>query len=138
MIEDEKLTDMLAKMSMSREDLQEHPDDRFEEEIDEFERMVHLLIKRDAAPPTAAHTVAAQLLLSIRLSGIEMGLLSFNDNVMQHLENADATKGPAMIKWTTEEMLKHYNPEVLEIIKRGDAEMEVYDDRVVFKVPKDS
>src|SRR4029077_9828679 len=136
MIEDEKPTDMLAKMNMSKEDLQEHPDDRFEEEIDEFERMVHLLRKRDVH--TEVRLVAAQLLLSIRLSGIEMGLLSFNDNVMQHLENADATKGPAMIKWTTEEMLKHYNPEVLEIIKRGDAEMEVYDDRVVFKVPKDS
>jgi hypothetical protein len=109
-------------------------DDELEELADDYTHMVDLLTARGFS--AAAPVVAAQLLQVLKLDDIETAIASLSDNVMFHLETANSTKGPAFVKWTTEELLKHYNPEVLDIIRKGDAELEVYDDRIVITRPK--
>ena len=94
------------------------------------------LLKARGMQTSMARTVAAQLLHSIRLGEIEMAIMRFCDNFMLHLETANASGGA--LKWSTEELLKHYNPEILELIKDGEAEIEVYEDRIVLKRKPDA
>ena len=132
-IDPEKFKTAMSMLGWKPEDLEEQPDDIPNELVDEYAQYVRVLSERGfSAVSTLA---AAQLMFVKRLDDIEMAIMSFSDNLMLHLESADSTKGPAMTKWTTEELLKHYNPEILEFIKDGDAELEVFEDRVVLRKP---
>ena len=79
-----KLDKMLEISGLAPGDLVEQPDDRIEEEIDEWERVVDLLSRRGHS--AVAPLIAAQLLTSMRLDLIETAILSFDDTVMLYLE----------------------------------------------------
>jgi hypothetical protein len=98
-------------------------DEGIHEAVDELQRFTRVLAERGLNDPR----LAAQLMLATRIDDLEMALAGFRDDVMLFLE----TGGLPLKVPSTEELLKHYNPEVLELIKHGDARMEVFKDRIV-------
>lgn len=110
----------------NNDNLIEQPDDELHDAVDELQSYIRVLAERGIDPQLAVE-LAGKMVLAKRLEDLDLTISGFRDDVMLFLN----TGGLPMKVPSTEELLSRYNPEVLELIKHGDAEMEVFEDRIV-------